>query len=69
MSSDFNRFVKRAITRGCRRGLVVVDRAEQHQGWTPDVARTAHATFEGDRVTIENVRNFRYQSEKEYDQR
>ncbi len=36
--------------------------------WTPDVARTAHATFDGDRVTIENVRNFKYRSETDYEQ-
>jgi len=32
------------------------------------VARTARATFDGSRVTIENVRNFRYRSESDYDQ-
>jgi Domain of unknown function (DUF4105) len=37
--------------------------------WTPDVARTAHATFDGSRVTITNVRNFKYRSETSYDQR
>ena len=37
--------------------------------WTPDVARTARATFHGSRVTIENVRNFGYRSETDYDQR
>lgn len=37
--------------------------------WTPDVARTARATFDGSRVTIENVRNFNYRSEDDYDQR
>jgi hypothetical protein len=37
--------------------------------WTPDVARTARATFDVDRVTIENVRNFKYRSETDYDQR
>ena len=36
--------------------------------WTPDVARTARATFHGSRVTIENVRNFKYRSESNYDQ-
>ena len=36
--------------------------------WAPDVARTARATFDGSRVTIENVRNFRYRSESDYDQ-
>jgi hypothetical protein len=37
--------------------------------WTPDVARTARATFHGSRVTIESVRNFNYRSETDYDQR
>ena len=37
--------------------------------WAPDVARTARATFDGSRVTIENVRNFKYRSELDYDQR
>jgi hypothetical protein len=37
--------------------------------WTPDVARTARATFDGNRVTIQNVRNFNYRSENDYDQR
>jgi len=37
--------------------------------WTPDVARTAHATFDGSRVTIQNVRDFKYRSESDYDQR
>ena len=37
--------------------------------WTPDVTRTAHATFDGNRVTIANVRNFKYRSENDYDQR
>jgi hypothetical protein len=37
--------------------------------WAPDVARTARATFDGGRVTIENVRNFKYRSESDYDQR
>ncbi len=37
--------------------------------WTPDVARTARASFDGSRVTIENVRNFNYRSETDYDQR
>ncbi len=39
------------------------------RNWTPDVARTAHASFHGSWVTIENVRNFRYRSESDYDQR
>ncbi len=37
--------------------------------WTPDVARTARATFDGSHVTIQNVRNFNYRTENDYDQR
>jgi hypothetical protein len=37
--------------------------------WSPDVARTARAVFNGSRVTIENIRNFKYRSESDYDQR
>ena len=37
--------------------------------WAPDVARTARASFDSSRVTIQNVRNFNYRSESDYDQR
>jgi hypothetical protein len=37
--------------------------------WTPDVARTARAVFDHEFVTIKNVRNFKYRSETDYDQR
>src|SRR5580700_4090386 len=37
--------------------------------WSPDVARTARAIFHDSSVTIENVRNFKYQSESDYEQR
>jgi hypothetical protein len=43
--------------------------ASNTRDWTPDVARTARATFDGSRVTIENVRNFKFRSETDYDQR
>jgi hypothetical protein len=36
--------------------------------WMPDVARTARANFDGSRVTIQNIRNFKYRSEDDYDQ-
>jgi Domain of unknown function (DUF4105) len=36
--------------------------------WTPDVARSARAVFDGEFVTIKNVRNFKYRSETDYDQ-
>lgn len=34
--------------------------------WQADVARTAHATIDGDRVTIHDVRSFEYRSEFDY---
>jgi len=37
--------------------------------WAPDVARIASASIDGSRVTIQNVRNFGYRSESDYDQR
>jgi hypothetical protein len=37
--------------------------------WSPDVARTAQAAFQGPSVTIENLRNFEYRSETDYEQR
>ena len=36
--------------------------------WSPDVARTAQAAFHDSSVTIQNVRNFRYRSETDYDE-
>ena len=36
--------------------------------WLPDVARPAEAHFDGSRVTIENVRNFAYRSDTDYDE-
>ncbi len=37
--------------------------------WTPDVARLPRATIVGNRITIENVRNFEYRSETDYTER
>ncbi len=37
--------------------------------WQPDVAQTAYAEIEGDRVVIHNFRNFHYRSKTDYDQR
>jgi hypothetical protein len=36
--------------------------------WSRDVARPARAVFHGSSVTIENVRNFKYRSENDYEQ-
>ena len=37
--------------------------------WSPDVARLPHAIITGNRVTIENVRNFDYRTETDYTER
>ena len=44
-------------------------RPSNTRDWSPDVARTARAAFHGSSVTIQNVRNFKYRSETDYDQR
>lgn len=36
--------------------------------WLPEVARLPRATLEGDILTIENVRHFRYRSEDDFDE-
>ncbi len=37
--------------------------------WMSDVARLPVVTFDGDRITIQNVRNFEYRSETDFDER
>lgn len=37
--------------------------------WRPEVARLATAEVQGDRVTVRNVRNFRYRSVDDFDER
>jgi len=37
--------------------------------WQPDVAHPPVATFDGDLVTIANIRNFDYRSERDFDER
>lgn len=37
--------------------------------WRPDVARLATAQVQGDRVRLRNVRNFRYRSVEDFDER
>jgi hypothetical protein len=39
------------------------------RNWAPDVAHTVTATIEGDRVVVNNVRNFNWQSDVDFDQR
>ncbi len=36
--------------------------------WSPEVARVARVSFDGGSVTIQNVRDFKYRSETDYDQ-
>jgi hypothetical protein len=40
--------------------------ASNDRDWMPDVARLPSATFDGDQVTIHNVRNFEYRSETDF---
>jgi hypothetical protein len=44
-------------------------RPSNARDWQPDVARTATAEIEGDRVTVRNVRNFHYRSQTDFDER
>ncbi len=40
--------------------------ARNDRNWQADVAALPHATIEGDRVTVHNVRNFDYRTETDY---
>jgi hypothetical protein len=43
--------------------------ASNDRDWQTDVAETARAEIDGDTITIENVRNFWYRSDDDYDAR
>ena len=47
----------------------VVERPSNHRDWSEDQRILPKARFDGERVTIENVRNFVYRSESEYEPR
>jgi hypothetical protein len=42
--------------------------ASNDRDWLPDVAQVPVAAFDGDLVTVENVRNFHYRSEDDFDE-
>ena len=44
-------------------------RPQQDRVWADDVAQPLHARIEGDRLIIDNVRNFHWRSETDYDVR
>jgi hypothetical protein len=44
-------------------------RPSNDRDWRPEVARLATAEINGDRVTVRNVRNFRYRAVEDFDQR
>ena len=44
-------------------------RPSNRRDWQPDVARLATAEIQGDHLTVKNVRNFRYRSAIDFDER
>jgi hypothetical protein len=41
-------------------------RASSDRAWAPEVSRLAHATVQGDLVTVHDIRNFEYRSETDF---
>jgi Domain of unknown function (DUF4105) len=44
-------------------------RPTNDRNWSPDVARTVTATIDGDRLVVNNVRDFTWRSDTDFDQR
>jgi hypothetical protein len=44
----------------------ITERPSNQRDWSPDQAVLARAEFDGERVTVRNVRNFEYRSLREY---
>ena len=44
----------------------ITERPSNRRDWSPDQAVLARAEFDGERVTVRNVRNFEYRSVHEY---
>ncbi len=49
-----------------RAAMCVVVQPSVHRDWTVDQSRLPAAEFDGDRVTIRNIRNFTYRTEDDY---
>jgi hypothetical protein len=50
-------------------GWWVTIKPTNDRNWAPDVARTATATTDGDRLLVTNVRNFTWRDDTDFDQR
>jgi len=51
---------------GIEEELAKVEQPSNYRDWSPDQALLASANFQGDRVTVHNIRNCTYLSENEY---